>query len=100
MAAVPRPISTTTASVSSAAPSKVMGTPSSLLKERSLAAVRHRWTNTTARRSFTEVLPTEPVIPITGRGRRRRASRPATWSAATVSATTTAVPPTGERAVR
>ena len=66
-----------------------------LVVERPLAGGRRqRSASTAASRSFTDVLPTEPVTPMT---RRRaagdRARRPAACSAATVSSTTMAVPP-------
>ena len=87
------PISTTTAWVPSGALSSVSGTPSSLLNDWALAAVTRRSLRMLARRSFTDVLPTEPVIPNTGLGSRVRAKRPAACSARTVSSTTIAVPP-------
>ena len=46
-----------------------------------------------ATRSFTVVLPTEPVTPTTRSGRRSRAARPIPVRAAAVSATRTAVAP-------
>src|SRR4029450_824784 len=55
------PISTTSASVSSAAFTSVSGTPSSLLNEPTLADVRQRTARATASRSLTLVLPTDPV---------------------------------------
>ncbi len=76
------------------------GTPSSLLKDRSLAVVRSRVASTVASRSLTDVLPTDPVTPITGGSSLVRARRPAAASAATVSATTMAVPSPGGRLVR
>jgi hypothetical protein len=94
------PISTTTASTPSSAFSRVSGTPSSLLNDPTLAAVRRRDRRAAASRSLTDVFPTDPVTPTTRSGSRRRAARPRSSSAAAVSSTTTAVPPTGSRAVR
>ena len=85
------PISTTSASVSPAAFTRVSGTPSSLLKEPMLDDVRQRAPRATASRSLTLVLPTEPVMPTTRPGRRVRAWRPTAPSASTVSSTSTAV---------
>ena len=68
MAMWPRPrapISTTAASVSSGAFSRVSGTPSSLLNERTLAVVTRVVASTEASRSLVVVLPTDPVMPIT-----------------------------------
>ena len=93
MCPTPRaPISTTTASVSSRAPSKVNGNPSSLLKERSLAAVTYDVASTDASKSLVDVLPTEPVTPTTGPVKRPRAARPRSARASAVSGTSIAVP--------
>ncbi len=89
------PISMTAAFVPLGAFARVSGTPSSLLNERSLAAVGHRVAMAAAHRSFTEVLPTEPVMPTTSEPRRRRASRPMSRSAAEVSATSIRATPAG-----
>src|SRR5690606_15173323 len=59
------PISTTRASLPAGALTSVRGTPSSLLNDPALAHVRHRATRAARTRSFTLVLPTEPVIPTT-----------------------------------
>ena len=88
------PISSTTHCASSGALRSVSGRPSSLLKERSLAAVRKAEARHARRRSLVVVLPTEPVIPTTP-PTRPRASTPRFISATDVSATLTAVPPTG-----
>ena len=67
------------------------GTPISLLKLLALAAVRNVVASTAARRSFTDVLPTDPVMPITASGSRSRAAAPSRVKASIVSATRTAV---------
>ena len=59
------PISSTTRSVPSGAFRRVSGTPISLLKLFSLAAVRKLVASAAARRSLTDVLPTDPVMPVT-----------------------------------
>ena len=87
------PISITATSVSSAASSSVRGTPSSLLNERRLAAVARDGLVAAAIRSLTEVLPTEPVTPMTAMSpRRSRAWAPSAVRATRVSVTTTAGP--------
>jgi D-alanine-D-alanine ligase len=73
--------------VPSGALARVSGTPSSLLNDRSLAVVGQRSARAAAHRSFTEVLPTDPVMPTTRGPRRLRASRPMSSSALAVSAT-------------
>ena len=87
------PISTTTASASSAALARVSGTPISLLYDIGLALVRKVVASTPATRSLTVVLPTEPVMPTTRSTRRARAARPMAARAAPVSATAMAVAP-------
>ena len=85
---------------SSGALTSVSGRPSSLLKDRSLAAVRKveakQWRN----KSLVVVLPTEPVIPTTPPATRLRANTPRFMSAVAVSSTTTAVDPSGPSWVR
>ena len=93
------PISSTTQRAADGALSSVSGRPSSLLKERSLAAVENVDARQPARRSFVVVLPTDPVMPIAP-PTRPRASAPRRSSAAAVSRTRMAVPPTGSCAVR
>ncbi len=93
------PISTTTQRAASGALSSVSGRPSSLLKERSLAAVPKVDDRQAASRSLVVVLPTDPVTPIAP-PTRLRASAPSRSSAAPVSPTRTAVPPADSRAVR
>ncbi len=89
------PISITAASVPSSAPTSVRGTPSSLLNDPALATVRHRAASAAASRSFTLVLPTEPVTPTTRPATvgasRSRAWAPSAASASSVSGTSTAV---------
>ncbi len=92
------PISSTTHRASSEALSRVSGRPSSLLNDRSLAAVGKLEPRHAATRSLVVVLPTEPVMPTTP-PTRARASSPRPMSARAVSPTTTAVPPTGPVAV-
>ena len=76
----------------SGALTSVSGTPSSLLNDRSLAAVRERrWPRTAASRSLVDVLPTEPVMPTTRSRQPVRASRPRSSSARAVSSTRIAV---------
>ena len=58
------PISTSRTSVPAGAPSSVRGTPSSLLKDSSLAPPAGRVPIVAAVRSLTVVLPTDPVTPI------------------------------------
>ena len=89
------PISRTTHWASSGALRSVSGTPSSLLKDRSLADTPKVETRHWRRRSFVVVLPTEPVMPITPPCTCSRATTPSCMSAAAVSATTMAVAPTG-----
>ena len=60
------PISTIKTSASSGALNRVNGTPSSLLNDRSLAWVLRVFPMAAKARSLTDVLPTEPVIPMTG----------------------------------
>ncbi|SKZ46215.1 Uncharacterised protein [Mycobacteroides abscessus subsp. abscessus] len=104
MCPTPRaPISTTAASVSSGALKSVSGRPSSLLNDFSLAAVRNVVESSPASRSLVDVLPTDPVIPTTRSGSRRRAARPRSASASAVSSTVMAgasTPSTGPVAVR
>ena len=89
------PISRMSASESSGAPSSVIGSPCSLLNDRGLAATRQRAATAAAARSFTDVLPTDPVMPTarepTPAARPSRAQRPRAASAAAVSGTTMAV---------
>ena len=59
------PISAMTTSVSAAAPSRVSGSPTSLLNDPGLAWTRKRVLTTASARSFVEVFPFEPVIPTT-----------------------------------
>ena len=77
--------------MSAGALTSVNGTPISLLKLLALGAVRKVVANTPASRSFTEVLPTEPVMPMTASGRRSRAAAPSRVNAAIVSSTRMAV---------
>ncbi len=90
------PISSTSASQSSGAFSKVMGTPWSLLNERELAATFSAEPMAAAAKSFVVVLPTLPVMPTTRCCTRSlsdsRAQRPSLRSASSVSGTTMAVP--------
>ena len=69
------PISTTSTSVASGAPSTVTGTPISLLYDAGAAWVRKAAPTAAAVRSFVEVLPTEPVIPTTRADSRSRPAR-------------------------
>ncbi|CAB5069056.1 unannotated protein [freshwater metagenome] len=87
------PISSTSASLSSGALRTVAGSPQSLFRLFSLAAVRQRAPSTSRARSFTLVLPTEPVMPTTRSGKRDRPHAPRSRSARVVSATSTAVAP-------
>ena len=90
------PISSTSTSVSSGAFRIVTGRPCSLLKLRTLAVVRASRPRR-GDRSFVDVLPTLPVTPTTRAGRSAtRPQRPSVISAADVSATSIAVPPSPE----
>ena len=59
------PISATRTSESGGAPSKVIGSPISLLNEPGLACTRNRVCATARARSFVDVLPFAPVTPTT-----------------------------------
>jgi hypothetical protein len=83
------PISNTTASASPGALARVSGKPNSLLNDRGLATVRRPADNAAAAMSLVDVFPTEPVMPATGIGSRRRASLPSRRRATAVSSTTT-----------
>ena len=85
------PISTTDTSVSAAAFASVSGTPNSLLNEPSDAAVTNCSARTEASRSLALVLPTDPVIPTTRSGSRRRATPARRMRARATSGTTTEV---------
>ena len=89
------PISTTAAWVRSGALISVSGTPSSLLNDRTLAAVGSDSWSAARSRSLVVVLPTDPVIPTTAANpgtapMRRRAWRPSAMRASPVSVTSTA----------
>ena len=86
------PISTTSASVPSGAPSTVTGTPISLLNDSGAAWVRSPAPSTAAVRSLVEVLPTDPVIATTRPSIRRRPAWAIAASATAASGTTTAGP--------
>jgi hypothetical protein len=84
------PISTTATSLPSGPFSRVSGTPISLLKLFSATVAVHLERTAAAAMSLTEVLPTDPVTPITPPGTRSRARRASAARAATVSATSMA----------
>jgi hypothetical protein len=94
------PISATITSVVGVAPNSVIGNPISLLKDAGLAHVRNRVASTAVARSFVEVLPLAPVMPITNApGNRRRSSAPSARSARPVSATSIPGPSTGRSTI-
>ena len=76
------------------------GSPSSLLNDRSLAAVAKAGARQWYSRSLVVVFPTEPVIPTTRPLMRCRAATPRSISARPVSSTTIAVAPTDSRSVK
>ena len=89
------PISNTNARVSAGALTMVTGRPCSLLKLRTFAVVVMALLSATAMRSLVDVLPTEPVTPITtvDAGNRVRTHPPVSISASAVSRTRMAVAP-------
>ena len=89
------PISSTSARVSAGALTMVTGRPCSLLKLRTFAVVVMTLLRATAMRSLVDVLPTEPVTPITtvDAGKSVRTQPPASINASAVSRTRTAVAP-------
>ncbi len=71
------PISSTTAPASGGASSSVIGSPISLLNDAALACTTNAGASAAAVRSFVDVLPAEPVTPMTAApSSRRRASTP------------------------
>ena len=83
------PISASTTSTPSGAPSSVMGSPISLLNDPGLAWVRNPVDRMEAARSFVEVFPFAPVIPITVASRMRARSSAANASSARPESATT-----------
>ena len=81
------PISTIVTPAPSGALARVSGTPSSLLNDAAEAQAEPAARQAARVRSLTEVLPTLPVMPITGPSRRSRAARPMVVRARAVSST-------------
>ena len=86
-------ISSTSTSVPGGASRMVSGSPISVFRFWRLACVRRWWASSAVRMSLVEVLPVEPVTPITLAPSSRRHSRAMDWSSASGSAAVITVPP-------